>query len=72
MRKHQGVDRRLVVTGGLAVGFTLGSPAILRAQDAGDALVECAQGKLRGIRGAGLSTFKGVPYAGDVYKRQGE
>jgi para-nitrobenzyl esterase len=66
MRKRQGIDRRLAIAVGLAAGFTLATPAILRAQDAGDTLAECAQGKLRGIRTAGLSIFKGIAYAGSV------
>jgi len=49
-----------------STGAVLASPAILRAQDAGETLTECAQGKLLGLRSPGLSTFKGIPYAGSV------
>lgn len=48
------------------LGSIVATPAILRAQDMGDALATCAQGKLRGVRSPGLSTFKAIPYAGSV------
>jgi para-nitrobenzyl esterase len=66
MRAFIHPNRRATLKGALSAGAMLAAPAILRAQDMGEALAECAQGKLRGLRGPGLSTFKGIPYAGSV------
>lgn len=60
------LNRRAITTGLLSAASLIGAPAILRAQDAGEVLATCEQGQLRGIRTPGLSTFKGIPYAGPL------
>ena len=66
MRAFIRPNRRSTIKGVFSAGAILAAPAILRAQDMGEALAESAQGKLRRVRSPGLSTFKGIPYAGSV------
>jgi para-nitrobenzyl esterase len=52
----------------MAVAGTALCGGVALAQDAGTGFVEVKTtgGRVRGVRAAGLSTFKGVPYAGSV------
>ena len=59
------LDRRTLLWGGAALGIA-GVARAGRAAATEDCFTEVSQGRLRGIRGAGVDVYRGIPYAGSV------
>src|SRR5258708_24956997 len=59
------LSRRQILSTGPAA-FVCASAAAQTSEEPQYVQVKTAYGRLRGLQGAGLVTFKGVPYAGSV------